>query len=139
MRVLVTGSAGFIGFHVSKHRLERGDHVLGLDSVNEYYDTSIKRARLSILDAYEQFSFLEGNLADEAFVQRAFEEPQDRVIHLAAQAGVRYSLVNPMAYVENNIIAFTRVLEACRHREIAHLLYRDWETDRKSTRLNSSH
>ena len=112
-----------IGFHVCQYLLERGDQVLGIDSVNDYYDPVIKRARLAILGTFERFSFRQGNLADEAFTQHAFDEPQDRVIHLAAQAGVRYSLVNPMAYVESNIIAFTRVLEACRHREIAHLTY----------------
>lgn len=116
MRVLVTGAAGFIGFHVCQYLLERGDQVLGIDSVNDYYDPVIKRARLAILGAFERFSFRQGNLADEAFTQHVFDEPQDRVIHLAAQAGVRYSLVNPMAYVESNIIAFTRVLEACRRR-----------------------
>ena len=123
MRVLVTGAAGFIGFHVCQYLLECGDQVLGIESVNDYYDPVIKRARLAILGAFERFSFRQGNLADEAFTQHVFDEPQDRVIHLAAQAGVRYSLVNPMAYVESNIIAFTRVLEACRHREIAHLTY----------------
>ncbi|MBU6285269.1 MAG: NAD-dependent epimerase [Betaproteobacteria bacterium] len=123
MRVLVTGAAGFIGFHVAKHLLGRGDQVLGVDSVNDYYDPSIKRARLSMLQALPRFSFMEGNLADESFTRKAFEAPQDRVIHLAAQAGVRYSLVNPMAYVESNIMAFTRVLEACRHNELAHLTY----------------
>ena len=123
MRVLVTGVAGFIGFHVAKHLLGRGDQVLGVDSVNDYYDPSIKRARLSMLQALPRFSFMEGNLADESFTRKAFEAPQDRVIHLAAQAGVRYSLVNPMAYVESNIMAFTRVLEACRHNELAHLTY----------------
>ena len=123
MRLLVNGAAGFIGFHVAKHLLGRGDQVLGVDSVNDYYDPSIKRARLSMLQALPRFSFMEGNLADESFTRKAFEAPQDRVIHLAAQAGVRYSLVNPMAYVESNIMAFTRVLEACRHNELAHLTY----------------
>ena len=123
MRILVTGAAGFIGFHVAKFLLDRGDEVTAVDTINDYYDPNIKYARLSILQAYPGFSFHRGNLADEAVTANVFNQSFDRVIHLAAQAGVRYSLVNPMAYVESNIVAFTRILEACRHHEVAHLTY----------------
>ena len=123
MRILVTGAAGFIGFHVAKFLLDRGDEVSAVDTINDYYDPNIKYARLSILQAYPGFSFHRGNLADEAVTANVFNQSFDRVIHLAAQAGVRYSLVNPMAYVESNIVAFTRILEACRHHEVAHLTY----------------
>lgn len=129
MRVLVTGSAGFIGFHTAKKLLERGDEVVGFDSVNDYYDTSLKEARLTILEQTAKetgsaYTFIRGNLADQALVNQCFEAHNfDRVIHLAAQAGVRYSLENPHSYVESNIIAFTNLLEACRYAETPHLTY----------------
>lgn len=129
MRVLVTGSAGFIGFHTAKKLLERGDEVVGFDSVNDYYDTSLKEARLAILEQTAKetgsaYTFIRGNLADQALVNQCFEAQNfDRVIHLAAQAGVRYSLENPHSYVESNIIAFTNLLEACRYAETPHLTY----------------
>lgn len=129
MKVLVTGAAGFIGFHVTKRLLERGDEVVGFDSVNGYYDPGIKEARLRLLPEFNRkassgFHFIRANLADRAGVDACFADHQfDRVIHLAAQAGVRYSLENPHAYVESNIIAFTNIIEACRHNQIAHLTY----------------
>lgn len=123
MRILVTGAAGFIGFHVAKYLLYRGDEVTAVDNVNDYYDPAIKNARIAILKTQPGFSFHRGDLADEACIASVFGQGFDRVIHLAAQAGVRYSLVNPMAYVESNIVAFTRILEACRHHELAHLTY----------------
>ncbi len=129
MKVLVTGNAGFIGFHTAKRLLERGDAVVGVDSVNDYYDPAIKEARLRILEKTatavdSPYHFIRGNLADATSVKRCFEDHQfDRVIHLAAQAGVRYSLVNPGAYVESNIVAFTNILEACRHAGTPHLTY----------------
>ncbi len=125
MKVLVTGSAGFIGFHAAKRLLERGDSVVGFDVVNAYYDPSIKEARLAILEAAGgDYSFVRADLADYAKVKACFEEHRfDRVIHLAAQAGVRYSLENPRAYVDSNIVGFTNILEACRHAGIAHLTY----------------
>lgn len=129
MKVLVTGSAGFIGFHTAKKLLERGDEVVGFDSVNDYYDTSLKETRLAILEQTVKetgsaYTFIRGNLADQALVNQCFEIHNfDRVIHLAAQAGVRYSLENPHSYVESNIIAFTNVLEACRYAETPHLTY----------------
>lgn len=129
MKILVTGNAGFIGFHTVKQLLERGDQVVGFDSVNDYYDVSIKEARLRILEETaaqtgSAYTFIRGNLADQALVNQCFEEHQfDRVIHLAAQAGVRYSLENPHSYVESNIIAFTNILEACRYSKTPHLTY----------------
>lgn len=129
MRILVTGNAGFIGFHVAKALLERGDAVVGFDVVNDYYDPSIKEARLKVLEqtaaaAEVDYHFVRANLANLDTVNECFNKYSfDRVIHLAAQAGVRYSLVNPHAYVESNIIAFTNMLEACRHAEVPHLTY----------------
>ncbi|MER9437150.1 NAD-dependent epimerase [Mesorhizobium sp. M0618] len=129
MRVLVTGAAGFIGYHVSKRLLERGDEVVGIDNVNDYYDPQIKEARLRLLDEASRktnagYQFIRGNLADRSVVDACFADHAfDRVIHLAAQAGVRYSLENPHAYVESNIIAYTNMLEACRNNSVAHLTY----------------
>ena len=129
MKILVTGNAGFIGFHACKRLLERGDQVTGFDSVNDYYDPSIKQARLRMLDEVAartggRYVFHHANLADQTAVNACFEAGGfDRVIHLAAQAGVRYSLVNPHAYVESNIVAFTNILEGCRHGGVAHLTY----------------
>ena len=129
MKVLVTGCAGFIGFHTAMRLLERGDEVVGFDVVNEYYDPALKEARLRVLQESAartgaSYSFIRANLADQRPVTDCFRDHAfDRVIHLAAQAGVRYSLVNPHAYVESNIVAFTNVLEACRHAATPHLTY----------------
>ncbi len=125
MRVLVTGAAGFIGFHVAQRLLARGDSVVGFDVVNDYYDPAIKEARLGVLQRGNgDFSFIRDNLADRMAVERCFADNRfDRVIHLAAQAGVRYSLENPHAYVESNLVAFTNMLEACRHAAVPHLTY----------------
>ena len=129
MKVLVTGAAGFVGFHTAKRLLARGDSVVGFDVVNDYYDPTIKEARLDILEKQAtesegEYTFIRANLADQAAVKKCFEEHRfDRVIHLAAQAGVRYSLENPHAYVESNIIAFTNIIEACRYAEVPHLTY----------------
>ncbi|MDQ0317387.1 NAD-dependent epimerase [Amorphus orientalis] len=129
MKVLVTGTAGFIGFHTAKRLLERGDTVVGFDSVNDYYDPEIKEARLGVLDDVARrtnagYSFVRANLADRAAVEACFEEHAfDRVIHLAAQAGIRYSLINPHAYVESNLVGFANMIEACRHASVPHLTY----------------
>ncbi|MEO0444342.1 MAG: NAD-dependent epimerase [Pseudomonadota bacterium] len=129
MKILVTGNAGFIGFHLTKRLLERGDSVVGIDAVNDYYDPTIKEARLAILAStstktHSDYHFLRENLSSNDMLQKCFSEHKfDRVIHLAAQAGVRYSLVNPHAYVESNIVAFTNILEACRHNGVEHLTY----------------
>lgn len=129
MKILVTGNAGFIGFHTAKRLLERGDSVVGFDSVNDYYDPEIKTARLNILEQTasengSEYHFVKATLADKTLVDECFQSHQfDRVIHLAAQAGVRYSLENPHAYVESNLIAFTNILEACRYQKTPHLTY----------------
>lgn len=129
MNVLVTGNAGFIGFHTAKRLLERGDTVTGFDCVNDYYSPTLKEARLSLLEDLaaetgSRYQFIRADLADRAAVEECFERHQfDRVIHLAAQAGVRYSLVNPFAYVESNLVAFTNLLEACRNSQTPHLTY----------------
>lgn len=131
MKILVTGHAGFIGFHLAKRLLERGDTVVGFDCVNDYYDVGIKHKRLSILEelaaasgSNSNYFSIRSNLADRDAVEQCFSEHRfDRVIHLAAQAGVRYSLENPHAYVESNIIAFTNVIEACRHAKVPHFTY----------------
>jgi UDP-glucuronate 4-epimerase len=128
MKVLVTGDAGFIGFHTARRLLERGDSVVGFDVLSDYYDPGLKRARIEQLErtARRTASYTPtiANLADARAVQACFTaHPFDRVIHLAAQAGVRYSLENPQAYVESNIVGFTNVLEACRHHRIPHLTY----------------
>ena len=129
MRVLVTGAAGFIGFHTASRLLERGDSVVGFDCVNQYYDPTLKEARLGALerkarDLSAGYNFVRANLADKRAVENCFAEFHfDRVIHLAAQAGVRYSLENPEAYVEANLVGFTHILEACRHTHVPHLVY----------------
>ena len=124
MRVLVTGAAGFNGSHLSERLLARGDEVLGYDNLNAYYDPSLKEARLARLTSKDGFRFVRGSLEDRATLEAAFDEfePQ-RVVNLAAQAGVRYSLENPQAYVDSNITGFLNILEACRHRGIEHLVY----------------
>jgi UDP-glucuronate 4-epimerase len=129
MKVLVTGSAGFIGFHVAKALLERGGAVVGFDVVNPYYDPALKEARLQVLEqtATERnaaYSFVRANLADSAAVNACFAEHRfGRVIHLAAQPGVRYSIDHPHDYVQSNLVAFTNILEACRHNGVPHLTY----------------
>lgn len=129
MKVLVTGAAGFIGFNVAKKLLERGDDVVGFDIVNDYYDPALKEARLKVLEetaeqTQQSFTFIRANLADKAAVDECFNNHQfDRVIHLAAQAGVRYSLENPLSYVESNLIGFTNIIEACRYAKTPHLTY----------------
>jgi UDP-glucuronate 4-epimerase len=122
--ILVTGAAGFIGYHVSRRLLERGDSVAALDNVNDYYDVSLKKARLKELEAFPNFRFVKLDLADRDGVNELFnrEKPR-RVIHLAAQAGVRYSLTNPHSYVTSNLVGFLNILEACRHGKVEHLVY----------------
>lgn len=129
MKVLVTGAAGFIGFHTTRRLIERGDDVVGIDSLNAYYDPRLKEARLSELDvlarsAAGSWDFLRGDLADLGTVTHCFATHRfDRVIHLAAQAGVRHSIENPHDYVQSNLVAFTNILEACRHARVPHLTY----------------
>ena len=124
MRVLVTGAAGFIGSHLSHRLVERGVEVLGYDNLNAYYDPSLKQARLDRLLPRPGFSFVKGSLEDRGTLERAFDNFRPhRVVNLAAQAGVRYSLENPHAYIDSNIVGFTNVLEACRHGGVDHLVY----------------
>lgn len=123
-KVLVTGAAGFIGFHLSKRLLGLGATVVGFDNVNDYYDVGLKESRLKILREYPKFTFVKGDLADETAVTALFEQYQpDIVVNLAAQAGVRYSIDHPRSYIDSNIIGFFNILEACRHHEVEHLLF----------------
>ncbi len=124
MKVLVTGAAGFIGMHVAERLLARGDAVVGLDNLNDYYDPQLKLSRLARLRATPGFEFVKADIADRAAIASLFEQGGfDRVVHLAAQAGVRYSLINPHAYVESNLVGFVNILEGCRHHKVAHLAY----------------
>lgn len=124
MRYLVTGTAGFIGFHLAKLLLERGDEVFGFDSVNDYYNPRLKEARLEILGKYPNYRFERKNLTDAESVGAAFKDFQPEVaVNLAAQAGVRYSLEHPQAYIDSNITGFLNILEACRHFPVKHLVY----------------
>jgi UDP-glucuronate 4-epimerase len=123
-RILVTGCAGFIGMHTSERLLERGDEVVGIDNLNAYYDVTLKESRLARLTKYPGFTFCRADIADRVAIARAFESsPPSKVINLAAQAGVRYSLENPHAYVDSNLVGFVNILEACRHTGINHLVY----------------
>lgn len=124
MKVLVTGTAGFIGSHLALRLLERGDEVVGIDNLNDYYDVNIKKARLARLLPYKGFTDVRMNLEDKAGIDSVFREHKpDRVVNLAAQAGVRYSLINPQAYIDANITGFLNILEACRHFGTEHLVY----------------
>jgi UDP-glucuronate 4-epimerase len=124
MKVLVTGAAGFIGFHTAGRLLDRGDTVVGIDNLNDYYDVSLKHARLAGLESRKGFSFHRIDLADRDAMAALFaREKFNRVIHLAAQAGVRYSLTHPFAYIDANLTGFTTVLEGCRHSGVEHLVY----------------
>jgi len=124
MKILVTGAAGFIGMHVSQILLARGDEVVGLDNLNDYYDPQLKLDRLARLTPNPAFRFVKMDVADREGVATLFaQEKFDRVVHLAAQAGVRYSLVNPHAYIDSNIVGFTNILEGCRHHGVQHLAY----------------
>jgi UDP-glucuronate 4-epimerase len=122
--ILVTGAAGFIGFHVARRLLDRGERILGIDNLNPYYDPKLKEARLAQLQKSRAFTFVHADVADTDTVQDLFGEYQpQRVVHLAAQAGVRYSVENPYAYIESNILGFQNILEGCRHDKVEHLVY----------------
>jgi UDP-glucuronate 4-epimerase len=123
-KILVTGAAGFIGFHLSRRLLEAGNAVVGLDNLNPYYDVTLKEARLSLLEKDSAFRFIREDIVDRQAVAALFaEERPEIVVHLAAQAGVRYSLKNPYAYVESNLVGFMNIIEGCRHHDVRHLVY----------------
>ncbi|WP_018994041.1 MULTISPECIES: NAD-dependent epimerase [unclassified Thioalkalivibrio] len=124
MRILVTGSAGFIGSALSLRLLERGDEVIGVDNLNDYYDVSLKEARLARTQDHPSYTEVREDIADRAAMERVFREHRpERVVNLAAQAGVRYSLENPAAYVDTNLVGFGNILEGCRHNGVEHLVY----------------
>lgn len=124
MKYLVTGAAGFIGFHVARRLCHDGHQVVGIDNLNDYYEVSLKEARLALLQPLPGFRFERCDLADRAVIQALFaREPFDRVIHLGAQAGVRYSLDNPFAYADSNLNGTLSILEGCRHQRVQHLVY----------------
>jgi UDP-glucuronate 4-epimerase len=124
MKILVTGAAGFIGMTATLKLLARGDEVVGLDNLNDYYDVTLKQSRLARLTPHASFRFVQLDVADREGIAQLFAaEKFDRVIHLAAQAGVRYSLINPHAYIESNVVGFTNILEGCRHNKVQHLVY----------------
>ena len=127
MKILVTGAAGFIGFHVCQVLLSRGDEVVGIDNINDYYDVNLKLGRLAELERHpnaENFRFIKLDIALRPEMEALFAEHKfDKVVHLAAQAGVRYSIENPHAYIDSNIVGFTNILEGCRHNAVKHLVY----------------
>ncbi len=124
MKILVTGTAGFIGSTLAMKLLERGDEIIGLDNVNDYYDVNLKEARLKRVKAYDGFTEIRADLEDTATIEKLFKEHQpERVVHLAAQAGVRYSLENPRAYIDTNIVGTLNILEGCRHNKVENLVY----------------
>ena len=127
MRILVTGAAGFIGFHLTLALLERDDEVVGIDNLNDYYDPALKQLRLDEIAKHPKcsnFEFIKADISDRTFMEQLFADNSfDVVVNLAAQAGVRYSLENPHAYVESNLVGFVNILEGCRHSEVKHLVY----------------
>ena len=124
MKILVTGAAGFIGFHLTKALLLQGHVVVGIDNINDYYDVRLKQARLALIESDNQFQFIKADLSDRAIIEQIFEEGQfDAVINLAAQAGVRYSIENPHSYIDSNVTGFLHILEGCRHHKVGHLIY----------------
>jgi len=124
MKILVTGSAGFIGAALSQSLLTRGDEVIGIDNLNDYYDVNLKKARLNLIEAHSNFTQIKADIADSAAMERVFQEHKpEKVVNLAAQAGVRYSLENPHSYINANILGFMNILECCRHFDVKHLVY----------------
>ncbi len=123
-KILITGAAGFIGFHLAKRFLDGGRAIIGLDNLNSYYDVTLKKARLALLEGWSGFAFVEADIADKEAMSALFKtERPDIVVHLAAQAGVRYSLINPHAYMDSNLAGFLNILEGCRHSGVRHLVF----------------
>ncbi len=123
-KILVTGGAGFIGFHLTQRLLNRGDQVCALDNMNDYYDVTLKQARLKLLDGEANFTFIRADIADRKKINDIFaDEKFDVVVNLAAQPGVRYSLINPYSYIDSNIVGFLNILEGCRHNNVKHLVF----------------
>tara|TARA_Y100000741_G_scaffold363943_1_gene353451 strand:+ start:2353 stop:3309 length:957 start_codon:yes stop_codon:yes gene_type:complete len=124
MKILVTGSAGFIGFHLCKKLLEQGEKVYGIDNLNDYYDVNLKKARLEILKKFKNFKFYEIDIANRDLTNKAFKEIKpNKVVNLAAQAGVRYSITNPHVYMDSNLVGFLNIIEECRHNNVDGLVY----------------
>jgi UDP-glucuronate 4-epimerase len=124
MKIVVTGSSGFIGNVLAKRLLDRGDEVCGIDDHNDYYDVKLKEARLAKIQGYASFKHVQASIANRSVVEQVFQEFQpQRVVNLAAQAGVRYSTINPYAYMDSNLVGFLNILECCRHNRIEHLVY----------------
>ncbi|MEG4854178.1 NAD-dependent epimerase [Microcoleus sp. B5-D4] len=124
MKILVTGAAGFIGYHLAQRLLSQGQQVYGIDNLNDYYDVNLKKARLAQLQSHSEFTFQQLDLSDRTGISQLFQNQKiDRVVHLAAQAGVRYSLDNPHAYADSNLMGFLNILEGCRHSKIEHLVF----------------
>ncbi len=123
-RVLVTGAAGFIGFYLCRKLLTMGDEIVGLDNLNDYYDVNLKKSRLEQIEGHDNFRFIKADLADREGVSKIFDENRfDIIVNMAAQAGVRYSLINPYSYIESNISGFLNILEGCRHNGVKHLVF----------------
>ena len=124
MKILVTGTAGFIANHLAIKLLERGDEVIGIDNLNDYYDVNLKLARLQRIQSHQNYTHITADIADIEAMKTVFKQHQpQRVVNLAAQAGVRYSIENPHAYISSNIVGFTNILEGCRHHGVEHLVY----------------
>ena len=124
MKILVTGTAGFIGNHLAIRLLARGDEVIGVDNLNNYYDVNLKLARLDRIKDEAKYTHIKADIADRSAIEQIFQNYKpDRVVNLAAQAGVRYSMENPHAYIDSNIVGFTNILEGCRHHQVEHLVY----------------
>ena len=124
MKILITGSSGFIGFHLSKYLLEKGNIVQGFDSMNSYYDINLKKSRLKILKKYKNFFFIRGKIENKKKINDSILRFRPKIIiHLAAQAGVRYSLENPNSYIQSNIVGFMNILECCRYNKVKGLIY----------------
>ncbi len=124
MKILVTGAAGFIGSAVATKLLDLGESVVGIDNLNDYYSVALKEDRLSRVQEHGAFTFYKQDIKESEAIERIFQEEKfDKVVHLAAQAGVRYSIENPRAYIDTNVVGFTNILEGCRHNKVQHLVY----------------